>query len=176
MKGLRALALLVVVVVVGLVAGTYAVNQDPPAMTADEARAFTRAALTAVEARNPMVGEGEVRADGFTPEGSEPIPVWVVPATVSGQPLELYVMRAGDRAVNLDDALPEGGFVLPSDQFAALELFRLDLAGERVRESRQGPALVAGVLIALVGVALLLSVVTGLTGRARTTGTDAEQE
>lgn len=154
------LGLVVVVVVVGLIAGSYAASQAPPEMTTGEAQTFTRVAMNAVDARNVVV-EGEVRAEEFTPEGGEPIDVWVVPATVSGQPLELYVMRRGDRAVNLDDALPDGGFVLSEEQFKALERFRLDLAGERVQERRQGPALVAGLLLVLVAVVLLASVVTG---------------
>ena len=172
MKAVRWLALVVVVVLVGLIAGTYAANQDPPELSVEDARMFTRAALSAVEARNVMV-EGEVRAEDFTPEGGEPIPVWVVPATVAGQPLELYVMRAGERAVNLDDALPDGGFVLSEDQFAALEDFRLDLAGDRERERRQGPALVAGILLVLVSVALLAGVVSGRTRQVGTDATDA---
>lgn len=160
MNALRALVLVVVVVVVGLVAGSYAVSQDLPELTPEDARTFTRAALASVEARNVVV-EGEVRPDTFTPEGGEPIPVWVVPAKVSEQPLELYVMRAGERAVNLDDSLPNGGFVLSEEQFKALERFRLDLAGDRVRERRSGPALVAGLLLLVVAVALLVIVVTG---------------
>ena len=168
MTALRALAVVVVVVVVGIVAGSYAVSQDPPELTAEDARTFTRAALAAVEARNVVV-EGEVRAEDFTPEGGEAIPVWVVPAKVSTQPLELYVLRAGDRAVNLDDALPDGGFILSEEQFAALERFRLDIAGERVRERRQGPATVAGILVLVVGLGLVVSVVLG---RARRPGTD----
>ena len=165
MTALRALAVVVVVVVVGLVAGSYALGQDPPELTPDDARTFTRAALTAVEARNVVV-EGEVRAEDFTPEGGEAIPVWVVPAKVSSQPLELYVMRSGDRAVNLDDALPDGGYILSEEQFSALERFRLDIAGERVRERRQGPAMVAGLLVAVMGVGLLVSAVLGRARRA----------
>ncbi|MDP9005546.1 MAG: hypothetical protein M3N15_01350 [Actinomycetota bacterium] len=171
MNAVRVLVLVLVVVVVTVVAGSYALSQGPPEMTAEEARVFTRAALNAIEAQNAVV-EGEVRAETFTPEGGEPIQVWVVPAMVSGQPLELYVMRAGDRAVNLDDALPQGGFVLPEEQFEALERFRLDVAGDRVREARAGPALVAGLLLILVGVSLLARVVTG---RARAADTDAER-
>lgn len=159
MKAVRLLVVVAVVLVVGLVAGSYALSQGAPEMTAEEARLFTRAALNAAEARNVVV-EGDVRAETFTPEGGEPIPVWVVPAMVSGQPLELYVMRTGDRAVNLDDALPNGGYVLPDEQFEALERYRLDLAGDRVREARSGPALVAGLLVILVAVALLASVVS----------------
>lgn len=172
MKGLRVLVLVIVVVVVGLLAGSYAAGQGRSDITAEEARIFTRAALTAIEARNVVV-EGDVRSEAFTPEGGDPIPVWVVPATVSGQPLELYVMRAGDRAVNLDDALPDGGFVLPEEQFQALERYRLDLAGDRVREARSGPALVAGLLLIVVSVALLAAVVAG---RVRAATTDADQE
>lgn len=159
------IGLVVVVVLVGLIAGSYAASQERPEMTADEAQTFTRVAMGVVDARNVMV-EGEVRAEEFTPEGGEPIDVWVVPATVSGQPLELYVMRSGDRAVNLDDALPDGGFVLSEEQFKGLERFRLDLASERVQQRRQGPTLVAGLLLVLVAVALLVIVVTGRTRRA----------
>lgn len=154
---MRIVVLAVVVVVIGLVAGSYAAAQDPPELTPEDARNFTRAALSAVEARNFVV-EGDVRAEEFTPEGGSPIPVWVVPAKVSGQQLELHVMRFGDRAVLLNDALPDGGFVLTPEQFERLERFRLDLAGEQVRERRRAPALVAGLLILLVGVALLVSV------------------
>lgn len=171
MKAVRGLAIVVVVILVSLVAGSYALSQGAPEMTAAEAQVFTRAALDAIDARNVVV-EGDVRAETFTPEGGEPIPVWVVPAMVAGQPLELYVMRAGDRAVNLDDALPDGGFVLADDQFEALERFRLDLAGDRVREARSGPALVAVLLVILVGVALLVTVVAR---RARRDETAADQ-
>lgn len=158
------MAVLAVVVVVGLIAGAYAAGTDDPALTADEAVTFTREALSSVGAQRVEVSN-DVRAETFTPEGRDPIAVWVVPATVSDQPLELYVAQQGGRAVNLDDALPDGGFVLTEEQFAALEQFRLDLAGQRVAEQRRIPATAAGVLVVVVGVALLLLVVTGRSSR-----------
>lgn len=162
MKGLRILVVLAVAVVVGVIAGTYAAGQDEPVLTASEARSFTQQALNSSGGRNVRVApEAEVRDDTFTPEGGEPIPVWIVPATVSGQPVELYVAKTGSRAVNLDDALPDGGFVFGDEEFKKLETFRLDLAAERVQENRRVPALLATVLVVVVGVLLLLVVVTG---------------
>lgn len=164
MRGLRVLIVLAVVLVVSLVAGAYAAAQDEPSLTAADAVTFTRQALAESGVKNFEV-VGEVRAEPFKPEGSDTIPVWVVPATVSGRPIELYVAQSGDRAVNLDDALPDGGYVLTEEQFKALERFRFDPAAERVQDRRRGPAVAAGILAVVVAVALLLSVVST---RART--------
>lgn len=158
MRAVRVLAVLAVVVLVSVVAGAYAAGTEQPTMTLQEARTFTRQALEASELRNLKIG-GRVRQEAFVPEGGgEPIPVWVVPAEVAGNRLELYVQRTGDRAVNLDDAMPDGGFVLSDEQFKKLEEFRYDPARERVLESRRGPATVAGVLVVGVGIVLLVSV------------------
>ncbi len=182
MKGVRVLLLVGFVVVVSLIAGAYAAGREVPRLTAAEARTFAVQALTDSGAR-PVEPSGEPRAETFTPvpEGEEeagvgeeeappadPIPVWVVPLRVANQPIELYVAASGGRAVNLDDALPDGGFVLNEEQFDRLERFRLDLAGDRVRAQRQGPSLVAGLLIGLVAVGLLVSVVTRRVRAART--------
>ncbi|HEV2767243.1 MAG TPA: hypothetical protein VGV63_06005 [Acidimicrobiales bacterium] len=156
---MRVLAVLAVVLVVGLIAGAYASGTEKPTMTREEARVFTRQALEFSGVREPKVGT-EVSEETFRPEGSEPVPVYVVPAEVAGFPLKLYVQRNGDQAVNLDDALPDGGFVLTDEQFEKLAEFRFDPAAERVAESRRGPATVAGALVLLVGVALLISVVS----------------
>lgn len=162
MRGIRIAVVLAVAAVVGVIAGSYAASTEEPAITASEARIFTQEALNSSGVRNVRVAdEGQVRAEIFTPEGGEPIPVWVVPATVSDQPLELYVARTGSRAVNLDDALPDGGFVLGDEQFRMLETFRLDLAAERVQESRRVPALLATVLVVVLAVALVLVVLAG---------------
>lgn len=158
MRAVRVLAVLAVVLVVGLIAGAYASGTEQPTMTPAEARVFTSQALEASGVREAKVGE-DVREETFRPEGGEPIPVYVVPAEVAGFPLELYVQRSGDRAVNLDDALPDGGFVLTDEQFDKLAEFRFDPAAERVAESRRGPATLAGALVLLVGVALLITVV-----------------
>jgi hypothetical protein len=182
-KGVRVLLLVGFVVVVSLIAGAYAAGREVPRLTAAEARTFAVQALTDSGAR-PVEPSGEPRAETFTPvpEGEEevrigeeeeappadPIPVWVVPLRVANQPIELYVAQSGGRAVNLDDALPDGGFVLNEEQFDRLERFRLDLAGDRVRAQRQGPSLVAGLLIGLVAVGLLVSVVTRRVRAART--------
>ncbi|MGI9120707.1 MAG: hypothetical protein ACR2G7_11415 [Acidimicrobiales bacterium] len=166
MRALRLLAVLGVVLVVGLIAGAFAAGRDEPALTAAEAQTFTREALTASGVR-PVEVQGEPRRESFVPEEGRPIPVWVVPAKASGQPLELYVAETGDRAVNLDDALSDGGFVLNEQQFKTLENFRLDVAGDRVQRQRQGPAIAAGVLVVLVAVALLLAVVSGRVRSAR---------
>lgn len=166
MRALRILAVLGVVLVVGLIAGAYAAGQDEPPLTAAEAQTFTRQALTASGVQ-PVEVQGEPRRESFVPEKGRPIPVWVVPAMASGQPLELYVAETGGRAVNLDDALPDGGFVLNEQQFKTLENLRLDVAGDRVQRERQGPAVAATVLVVLVSVALLLAVVTGRTRATR---------
>lgn len=159
MRALRVLAVLGVVLVVSLVAGAYAAGKEQPTMTPHEARVFTRAALEASGLSDVKISK-RVREESFVPEGGgEPIPVYVVPAEVSGNRLELYVERTGDRAVNLDDAMPDGGYVLGDEQFKKLEEFRFDPAGERVAESRRGPATVAGALVLVVAVALLISVV-----------------
>ncbi|MGI8758009.1 MAG: hypothetical protein ACR2K0_01730 [Acidimicrobiales bacterium] len=164
------MVVLAVAAVVGVIAGTYAVSREDPALTASEARSFTQQALNSSGASNVRVApEAEVRDEKFTPEGGEPIPVWVVPAIVSGQPVELYVAKTGSRAVNLDDALPDGGFVFGEEEFKMLESFRLDLAADRVQESRRTPALIATVLVVVLGVALLLLV---LSGRLRGTRPD----
>ncbi|HEV2069649.1 MAG TPA: hypothetical protein VGR26_07645 [Acidimicrobiales bacterium] len=177
MKGLRVLVVLGVVLVVSLIAGAYAAGQETRPLSAPEAREFTERAFTFSGVDSVEV-TGEPRSEVFTAtdqegqgenrgeEGQtrEPIEVWVVPATVSGQPVELYVARQGGRAVNLDDALPGGGFVLDDEQFARLAEFRLDLAREDLQEKRQGPALVAGLLIALAAVLLLVSVLRGQRG------------
>ena len=177
MKRLRVLVVLGVVVVVSLIAGAYAAGQDAPPMTGPDAREFTERALT-FSGFDDVEVTGEPRAELFDPgeqaaapgqaqdrgQGAPgpPIPVWVVPATVSGRQIELYVARQSNRAVNLDDALPGGGFVLNDEQFDRLERFRLDLASQELRRERQGPALVAGLLIV---VAAVLLVVAGLRGR-----------
>ncbi len=177
MKGLKVVALIGVVVVVGLIAGAYAAGREVPQLNAAEARIFAEQALLDSGARRVEV-TGEPRAEEFIPvrEGedgqampaSEPIDVWVVPLTVSDRPVELYVAQSGGRAVNLDDALPDGGFVLDDEQFDRLERFRLDLAGDRVSAQRLGPSIVAGLLIAVVAVALLALVVTGRVRASRT--------
>ncbi|MDP8987622.1 MAG: hypothetical protein M3N25_09525 [Actinomycetota bacterium] len=164
MRALRVLAVPAVVLLVAVVAGAYASGTEQPSMTPAEAREFTTRALQASDVRNVTLGT-EVREETFRPEGGEPIPVYVVPAEVSGYRLELYVQRSGDRAVNLDDAIPNGGYVLDDEQFEKLAQFRFDPAAERVAESRRGPATVAGALVLVVGVALLISVVGG---RSRT--------
>ncbi len=179
MKRLRVFLVLGVVLVVSLIAGTYAASQDAPPMTAGEAREFTRRALlfsgfpsveVTSEPRAELFNVGdqpdseEARGGGDDAEAGPSIPVWVVPATVSNQQIELYVARQGDRAVNLDDALPGGGFVLTEDQFDRLEGFRLDLAGEQLRADRQGPSVAAGVLIVLASLLLLVAVVRGRRG------------
>ncbi|MBW3547643.1 MAG: hypothetical protein KY452_05860 [Actinobacteria bacterium] len=156
---MRVLAVLAVVLLVSLLAGAYASGREQPTMTPDEARVFTRHALESSGVRDPKISR-RVREETFRPEGGEPIPVYVVPAEVAGFRLELYVQRSGDRAVNLDDAMPDGGFVLNEEQFEKLAEFRFDPAAERVAESRRGPATVAGALVLLVGVALLISVVS----------------
>jgi hypothetical protein len=166
MRALRVLAVLGAVVVVGLIAGIYAAGKAEPVMTAAEARTFTREALSASGVR-PVEVQGEVRAEVFAPERGDPVPVWVVPAMAAGQPVELYVAQRSGRAVNLDDAQPDGGFVLNEQQFDTLERFRLDVAGERVDRQRQGPAIAATFALVLVAVALLLSVVTGRVRTAR---------
>lgn len=173
MKHLRVAIVLGVVLVVSLIAGAYAAGQERAPLTAAEAQEFTVRAFTASGVDSVEV-TGEPRAETFTPTGRgevedqasggetrEPIEVWVVPANVSGQPVELYVARRGDHAVNLDDALPGGGYVLTDEQFDRLAQFRLDLAGEEMRDQRQGPALVAGVLIALATALLIFSAVRG---------------
>lgn len=172
MKGLRVLIVLGVVLVVSLIAGAYAAGQDAPTLTSEDAREFTVRAFT-FSGVDSLESTGEPRAEPFVPtdqegedrgedgETGEPIDVWVVPTTVSGQPVELYVARQGNRAVNLDDALPGGGFVLTDEQFARLAEFRLDVAGEELREKRQGPALVAGLLMVLAGLLLLVAVLRG---------------
>lgn len=159
MRALRVLAVLAVVLVVGLIAGAYASGTEEPTMTPDEARVFTRQALESSGIREPKISR-RVREESFRPEGGEPIPVYVVPAEVAGFRLELYVQRRGDRAVNLDDAMPDGGYVLTDEQFDKLAEFRFDPAAQRVAESRRGPATVAGILVLLVGVGLLISVVS----------------
>jgi len=176
-KGLRVLLVLAVVLVVSLIAGAYAAGQDARPLSAPEAREFTQRAFT-FSGVDPVEVTGEPRAEVFNiaeqdgegevrgeqAEAGEPIEVWVVPATVSGQSVELYVARRGDRAVNLDDALPGGGYVLTDEQFDRLAEFRLDLAREDLQEQRQGPALVAGLLIALTAVLLLVAVLRGRGG------------
>lgn len=188
MKGLRVVVVLGVVLVVSLIAGAYAAGQDRPPMTAAQAQEFTVRAFT-FSGAEPVELSGEPRAEEFpgpgTPEPddddrgdeegqdgdgvpAEPVPVWVVPVTVSGRPVELYVARSGNSAVNLDDTVPGGGYVLNQEQFERLAQFRFDPAGDRLRDGRQGPALVAGLLIVVAGVFLLVAV---LRGRERTTAT-----
>ena len=174
MKGLRVFLVLGVVLVVSLIAGVYAAGQDAPPISSADAREFTQRAFT-FSGIDSVEVTGEPRAEPFNVteqqgEGEnrveeagsgEPIDVWIVPATVSDQPVELYVARRGDRAVNLDDALPGGGYVLSDEQFDRLAQFRLDLAREELQDKRQGPALVAGLLIGLTAVLLLVSVLRG---------------
>lgn len=181
MKGLRLLVVLGVVVVVSLIAGAYAAGQDAPPMTGPDAKEFTERALT-FSGFDAVEVTGEPRAELFDAgaqagrEGGErqdqaeagpPIPVWVVPVAVSDRQIELYVARQSNRAVNLDDALPGGGFVLNEEQFQRLERFRLNLAREELREDRQGPALVAGLLIVVSASLLVFSALKGR-GRGRT--------
>jgi hypothetical protein len=179
-KHLRILIVLAVVLVVSLIAGAYAAGRDAPPITGPDAREFTIRALTfsgfdSVEvtgdpraelfnAGEQPEGEGEAQSRGDGGEAGPPIPVWVVPATVSGQQIELYVARQSNRAVNLDDALPGGGFVLNEEQFQRLENFRLDLAREQLRADRQGPALVAGLLIVVAAALLIFTVLRGRRG------------
>ncbi|CAN5205324.1 hypothetical protein BH24ACT1_BH24ACT1_13260 [soil metagenome] len=172
MKGLRLLIVVGVVLVVSLIAGAYAAGQDAPPLSGPDAREFTVRAFT-FSGVDSVEATGEPRAEVFIPtdeagedrggqgQTGEPIDVWVVPATVSGQPVELYVARRGDRAVNLDDALPGGGFVLNDEQFARLAEFRLNPASEELRRDRQGPALVAGLLLTLAALLLVVSVLRG---------------
>jgi uncharacterized membrane protein YtjA (UPF0391 family) len=178
-KGLRVVIVLGVVLVVSLIAGAYAAGQDAPPMNASDAREFTIRALT-FSGFDGVEVTGEPRAEVFDAaeqpssdgqdrenrvEAGPPIPVWVVPATVSGQQIELYVAAESDRAVNLDDALPGGGFVLDEEQFKRLERFRLDPAGDQLRADRGGPAVAAGLLIVVVTLLLVVALVRGRRGR-----------
>lgn len=189
MKSLRVLIVLGVVLVVSLIAGAYAAGQEAPPMTGPDAREFTIRALTFSGFDSVQV-TGDPRAELFNvgdqPDGERdaqggadeadpgpPIPVWVVPATVSDQQIELYVARQSDRAVNLDDALPGGGFVLTEEQFARLESFRLNPASEQLRADRQGPAVAAGVLIVVVALLLIVAKVRG--GRGQETSPEVAE-
>ncbi len=189
MKSLRVLIVLGVVLVVSLIAGAYAAGQEAPPMTGPDAREFTIRALTfsgfdSVEVTGDPRAElfnvgdqpdGERDAQGGADEADPgpPIPVWVVPATVSDQQIELYVARQSDRAVNLDDALPGGGFVLTEEQFARLESFRLNPASEQLRADRQGPAVAAGVLIVVAALLLIVAKVRG--GRGQETSPEVAE-
>jgi hypothetical protein len=188
-KSLRVLIVLGVVLVVSLIAGAYAAGQEAPPMTGPDAREFTIRALTfsgfdSVEVTGDPRAElfnvgdqpdGERDAQGGADEADPgpPIPVWVVPATVSDQQIELYVARQSDRAVNLDDALPGGGFVLTEEQFARLESFRLNPASEQLRTDRQGPAVAAGVLIVVAALLLIVAKVRG--GRGQETSPEVAE-
>lgn len=181
MKSLRVLIVLGVVLAVSLIAGAYAAGQEAPPMTGPDAREFTIRAL-AFSGFDSVEVTGDPRAELFNaggqPDGERdaqggadevdpgpPIPVWVVPATVSDQQIELYVARQSDRAVNLDDALPGGGFVLTEEQFARLESFRFNPASEQLRANRQGPAVAAGVLIVVAALLLVVAKVRGGRGQ-----------
>jgi hypothetical protein len=165
-RALRVLAVLAVVLLVGVVAGAYAAGKEPPTMTPGEAKVFAAEALAAAGLRNVAV-QDDVREDTFVSEGTgEPVPVYVVPADVAGNRLELYVQRTGNRAVNLDDAMPDGGFLLNDEQFKQLEEFRFDPAAQRVAADRRGPATLAGVLALVVSGALVLSAVGRRRARA----------
>lgn len=171
MKPLRVMLVLGVALVVSLIAGAYAAGRELPPMTAAQAREFTVRAFTyASSGEGDVEVTGEPREEVFNQEaeeeeagndspgpGGDAIDVWVVPAMVANQPVELYVARRGDRAVKLTDALAAGGFVLNEEQFDRLAEFRLNPSGEEQRQERQGPAVAAGVLV--VGVSFLFMVV-----------------
>lgn len=174
MKNLRVLIVLGVVLVVSLIAGAYAAGQDRRAFTAADARevairAFTYSGFDSVEVSGEpraevfnqaaaLAEQGGAETQRMAEAATDRLPVWVVPVTLSGQPVELYLSRTSGELVNLDDALPEGGFVLTPEQFARLDQFQLDLLGEELRSQRQTPALVAGLLIVLAALLLAFAV------------------
>ncbi len=149
--GLVALVAGIVVAVVDLTDG------DPPALTPPDAVTFTRRALSAAGVAGAVVDPAP-RPGRFTPEGSDPVEVWIVPVDVEGQHIELYVPRRGDRAVNLDDEIAPGQFLLSDGQFDALKRFRLDLHQERLRQRQVVPGAVAGILVLLTGTWLFMTV------------------
>ncbi|HUF32335.1 MAG TPA: hypothetical protein VMN58_03890 [Acidimicrobiales bacterium] len=155
-------AVAVVVVGVLVVAGLYAAGRPSPAMTADDARAFTERALAHAGVEGAVVGgrAGAVRQRTFRPgDGSGPVPVLVVPALVGGERIALHVARDRDAAVYLDDVSGAGDdLVLDDEQFAAIEGFRYDPAGERARGARVVAGTVA-VLVAVSAAAALVLVV-----------------
>lgn len=172
------------VVVVALVATSFALARKPPAMSATDSVTFARRALAAAGVEGADVGR-QPRTSVFTLDDGTEVGVWIVPADVRGELVEVYVPRSrtlpcdgsvldrlpgtracpADRAVNLDDEVDDGRFLFTEDQFAALEDFRLNPALDRQRDRRIGPAVAAGSLVAIVGVALAVG--TGRSGGVR---------
>lgn len=128
---------------------------SPAAMSGEDARVFTRRALT--DAGLPEVEVSpEARLD---PCGRTGPLSWRTASRVTagaGGTVELCVERRGNRAVFVKDIGPgDVGPLLSDDQFRRLQAFRASPAAERRRNEVLGGASGAAVLVVAVGLVTL---------------------
>jgi hypothetical protein len=139
------------------------------AMTAEDARAFTKRALDRVGYANAIVDANASRARYKSPDPrfrSDPaVDVWQTHAIVPDGEVELYVPRRGDSAVFVRDTRTSGGRLLTDAQFKALGRFRFNAADDRRRDSHRSMGAIGIVLVLVVGAALFATVLTGAADR-----------
>ena len=139
------------------------------AMTAEDARAFTKRALGRVGYANAIVDANTSRARYESPDprfhSDAPVDVWQTRAIVPDGEIELYVQRRGDSAVFVRDTRTSGGRLLTDAQFTALGRFRLNPADDRRRDSQRSIGAIGIALVVVVGASLLATVVTGAADR-----------
>jgi hypothetical protein len=162
---LRRLVLGGIVAVVVLTAGC----SSKAAMTAEDARAFTKRALDRVGYANAIVDANASRARYQSPDprfrSDPPVEVWQTRAVVPDGEVELYVQRRGDSAVFVRDTRTSGGRLLTDAQFTALGRFRFNPADGRRRDSQRSVAAIGIVLVLAVAASLIATVLTGAADR-----------
>ena len=163
---LRRLVAGLVAVVIAVLTGACSTKA---AMTAGDARAFTKRALAHVGYANAVVDANPSRARYESPDprfhSDAPVDVWQTRAIVPDGEIELYVQRRGDSAVFVRDTRTSGGRLLTDAQFTALGRFRFNPADDRRRDSQRSIGAIGVVLVVVVGVSLLATVVTGAADR-----------
>ena len=159
---------LVVIGIAAVVVSTAACSSKA-AMTAEDARAFTKRALDRVGYANAIVDANPSRARYQSPDprfrSDPPVEVWQTRAVVPDGEIELYVQRRGDSAVFVRDTRTSGGRLLTDPQFRALGRFRFNPADDRRRDSQRSMGVVGVALVVVVGISLLATVITGAADR-----------
>jgi hypothetical protein len=141
-----ALALLLALTVLMLGSGC----ASTPSMTADDAVAYTRNALTEIGLREVQIVDGPRQGE----YGTRQIPVWEVEATVDGGQVALAIERQGSYIRFVRDVANNGGPLLNQQQVDQLSGYSDNPAADRRRDRTVVPGVVAAVLLSLTVAAL----------------------
>lgn len=135
------------------------------AMSAKDARAFARKALTSLGLTGVRVSSDTTRSRYRSPDprfSKDPaVEVWQTHSDADGGMVDLYVQRRGDNAVYVKDSATAGGHLLSDAQFRKLEKFRYNPALDRLRHSQRTVGIPAIILLVAVAGALFWAVLTG---------------